>query len=158
MIFYEKLEPAMEHFTKTGGFLTVKDGGKVNTMTVSWGFIGFLWAKPHFITVVRPHRYTDELIKNADSFTISIPFGTMMEELKICGTKSGRDIDKSRVVKFVPAKSVDCMVVSGCDIYYECRINYKDKMDENLLPEDVKKAFYNGDFHNVYIGEIVEVY
>ena len=54
MKFYENLSVAMENLTKRGAFLTVKEGGKVNTMTISWGYVGFSWNKPFFVAMVRP--------------------------------------------------------------------------------------------------------
>jgi flavin reductase (DIM6/NTAB) family NADH-FMN oxidoreductase RutF len=157
-MFYEKLDDAMKHFSKSGAFLTVKHGENVNTMTISWGFIGYMWARPHFICVVRPQRHTFGIIEQASSFTVSIPFGDMAEELKICGTKSGRDIDKSEIVKFVSAKIVESPVVEGCTRYFECIINYTDKFHGRLLPDEIKKNMYDNDYHHFYMGEIVEVY
>ena len=158
--FTFKIEQGMRELTTTGAFLTAKCGDQVNTMTISWGFIGFMWNKPQFIAVVRPQRYTDEFLKNGTHcFTISIPFeGKLQEELTICGTESGRDIDKSKVVHFIPAKSVDCPIVEGCDLYYECKINLAQQMDGALLAEGIVKQFYQEDYHWVYIGEMVEVY
>ena len=157
-MFYEKLDEMMKYYAKAGGFLTVKSGGEVNTMTVAWGFVGYMWNKPHFICVVRPQRHTFGIIEKAESFTISVPFGDMAEELKICGVKSGRDINKAEVVKFVPAKTVESPIVEGCARYFECVVNYKDAFKGELLPEAIRKANYTDDFHHFYIGEIVEVY
>ena len=50
MNFYENLEDAMKN-------LTTRVQG-VNTMTISWGYIGFSWNKPYFVAMVRPQRYT----------------------------------------------------------------------------------------------------
>ena len=158
MRFNENLETAMEHYSKTGAFLTVNDGTATNTMTVSWGFIGYMWRKPYFITVVRPTRYTFKIIEKAEDFTISLPFGTMKEELNICGTKSGADIDKSKVVEFIPAQTVKSPVVNGCDMFYECRITYRDVLKKESVPADVLEKFYNDDLHYVYFGEIVNCY
>jgi len=156
---FENLGAMMEHFARHGGFLTAKDAqGRTNTMTISWGFVGNMWNKPHFITVVRPQRFTYDLLATADNFTISVPFGTMSEELKICGTQSGRDIDKSTIVTFAPAKTVTSPIVAGCDFYYECRINYVDSLHGNKIPKDVDEKFYNQDWHDFFIGEIVESY
>jgi flavin reductase (DIM6/NTAB) family NADH-FMN oxidoreductase RutF len=149
----------MGHFEKSGGFLTVRDaGGRVNTMTISWGFAGVIWSKPHFVTVVRPSRYTYELLKTADSFTVSVPFGGLKDELRVCGAESGRDVDKSKIVEFAPSKSVDSPIVAGCDFYYECIINYRDGLHGGKMPPAIDKAHYNGDWHDFFIGEIVEVY
>ena len=160
MEFNKNLEEVMTHLTSKGGFLTVKStDGAVNTMTISWGFIGYMWYKPQFIAVVRPQRHTKALLDSAVDFTISVPFGTLTDELKICGTKSGRDIDKAQVVKFIPAKVTDSPVVDGCNAYYECKINYKDKFDEAFIPQVIiDKTYTAGDYHEVFMGEIVECY
>ena len=158
--FTQNLEKAMQEFSSHGGFLTVKGDKGVNTMTVSWGFIGFMWEKPQFITVVRPQRYTKDILdSNADCFSISIPFGNKLkEELIICGTQSGRDIDKSKVVNFIPPQTISSPVVADCDLYYECRINTTQIIDVKLLPPNIAKTFYDNDFHHYYIGEIVDCY
>ena len=154
------LEQGMRAFSTKGGFLTVKCRDQVNTMTISWGFIGFMWGNPHFIAVVRPQRYTNELLaQGVDCFTVSTPLdGALSEELSICGTKSGRDIDKRKVVTFIPGKAVDCPVVEGCGLYYECKINLAQQMDGSLLADNILKQFYQDDYHFMYIGEIVEIY
>jgi flavin reductase (DIM6/NTAB) family NADH-FMN oxidoreductase RutF len=157
--FTLKMDQGMRELSAHGAFLTAKSAVGVNTMTISWGFVGFVWAKPHFITVVRPQRYTKEILDGgADSFTVSIPFGeALKEELTVCGTKSGRDIDKSTIVRFVPAKAVDSPVVEGCGLYYECKINQVQPLDGALMPPEVAK-FYDGDYHIMYFGELAECY
>jgi flavin reductase (DIM6/NTAB) family NADH-FMN oxidoreductase RutF len=157
-MFCDKLDEVMRHFSKTGAFLTVKDGERVNTMTVSWGFIGFIWNKPHFICVVRPQRHTFGIIERAASFTVSVPFGDMAAELEECGTKSGRDFDKSKIVEFIPAKAVESPVVAGCARYFECVIEYRDILKEIYLPAALRDSWYQGDYHHFYIGEIMEAY
>ncbi|MCL2421719.1 MAG: flavin reductase family protein [Defluviitaleaceae bacterium] len=160
MKFHDKLGQIMESFANhKGGFLTVKDAdGRVNTMTISWGFGGVMWGKPHFITVVRPVRFTWDLLKTADSFTVSVPFEGMDEELRICGVESGRDIDKSKVVTFQDAKSVASPVVAGCDAYYECKINYVDDLKGDKLAAINEKFYPEKDWHDMIFGEIVEAY
>ena len=102
MSFMVNLEKTMSRLKK-GAFLTVKSGEKTNTMTIGWGYIGIMWNKPYFMAMVRPGRYTHELLKNSDNFTVSVPFGeNLNKELGICGTKSGRDINKGEIVQFIP--------------------------------------------------------
>lgn len=158
MPFNDYLGTAMQHLSNKGAFLTVSDGKITNTMTIAWGYIGFMWAKPCFTTLVRPQRYTFEALKKANSFTVSVPFGTMLEELEICGTKSGRDIDKSKVVSFSPSIAVESPIVAGCDAYYECKIIYRDALKAELMPAEVTKQMYTDDFHHLYYGEIVASY
>ena len=159
MRFYENMETVMKYYTSYGAFLTVSDGETVNTMTVSWGHLGLMWDKPCWMVMVRPQRYTFGIIEKADDFTLSLPFGGLREELTVCGTKSGRDIDKSRVVEFAPSAMVKSPVVKGCDIYYECRIIYRDGFKaDNMSAETAKKIYGKNDFHNIYFGEIVKQY
>ena len=160
MDFTLQLEKGMQELSSKGAFLTVKGNDGVNTMTISWGFVGFMWNKPQFITVVRPQRYTKQVLDSgADSFTVSIPFdGNLKEQLAVCGTKSGRDIDKSTVVEFVPAKNVASPIVAQCGLYYECKINTSQQLDGNLLLPNIAEKFYKDDFHIMYFGEIVECY
>ena len=158
--FTASLEKGMREFTTSGAFLTALGSGGTNTMTVSWGFIGFMWNKPHFIAVVRPQRYTKEILDGgAESFTVSIPFdGKMKAELNEAGTKSGRDVDKGKIVRYVPSKMVDSPVIDGCSLYYECAIHTAQQFDGKLIAEHIAKQFYNDDYHFMYFGEIVAAY
>lgn len=162
MKFYEELDKALEHLSSGGAFLTVRSAdGKANTMTISWGYVGFSWGKPHFITMVRPQRYTHDLLESADSYTISIPCGEGMKQaLAICGTKSGRDVDKEALagIRFQPGRQVASPVVAGCDIYYECKISYIDPLETGKLAAVFGEACYKGDRHDFYYGEIVTAY
>ncbi|MDR1067067.1 MAG: flavin reductase family protein [Clostridiales bacterium] len=158
MDYKRDLERALTHLTDKGAFLTVKSGDKTNTMTVSWGYVGFMWQKPYFIALVRPQRYTRKLLNDATSFTISVPYDSLVKELAVCGSKSGADFDKSQVVKFAPAKTVDGAVVEGCDRYYECAINYAQDLNADDLPGPIVASVYNGDYHKLFFGEIVDNY
>ena len=162
MNFNKNLETAMEHLHKRGAFLTVKSGDKSNTMTISWGSVGFMWKKPVFMALVRPSRYTYDFIENSDSFTVSIPYDDNMKKaLTICGTKSGRDIDKCAEanIEFISSKEVSSPVVDDCNMYYECKILYKQEMDPSLILDDSVEECYKGDnYHTLYYGEIVACY
>lgn len=67
-----------------------------NVMTASWGGIGWLWNKPVAFVFIRPERYTYEFAEQNDIITLSfLGMGLEARETyKICGSKSGRDIDK----------------------------------------------------------------
>jgi flavin reductase (DIM6/NTAB) family NADH-FMN oxidoreductase RutF len=160
--FTENLQEAMDNLHKKGAFLTVKDGEKVNTMTISWGNVGFEWNKPIFTALVRKSRYTHELIESSREFTVSIPSdGNLQETLAFCGTKSGRDVDKFEKceLKLEASKNVDTPVIAKCGFIYECRVVYKQDMDLSLLSEEIKRAAYpDEDYHTIYYGEIVACY
>ncbi len=161
--FVENLELGMEKLHKIGAFLTVKEGDRVNTMTISWGNIGFEWRRPIFTALVRKSRYTFDLIEKAESFTVSVPVNNnLKKELGFCGSKSGRDFDKFKEcnLELVPSKAVETPIIGGEDmIHYECKIVYKQAMDPSLLDKKIQEECYgDDDYHTLYYGEIVECY
>ena len=148
---------------KQGAFLTVGDENKYNTMTISWGSVGLMWRKPMFMIMVRESRYSNEFLSLGKSYTVSIPkTGEMKVELGICGSKSGRDIDKEKEanLKYIPAKGVKTPVVDGCGKYYECNIVFKQEMNLDNMSSEMREQFYNPSEtkHVLYFGEIVKEY
>ena len=64
---------------KKGAFLTVKAGDSMNTMTIGWALIGFIWQRPVFMVAVRNSRHTFSIIEKAVDFTVTVPTGDMKE-------------------------------------------------------------------------------
>ena len=62
---------------KNGAFLTVKSGEAINTMTIGWATIGYVWRKPIVMIAVRLSRHTFSIIEMAEDFTVSIPYSDM---------------------------------------------------------------------------------
>ena len=129
-----------------------------NTMTVSWGGIGELWNKDVCFVFVRPQRYTYEFIEKNDYFSLSFFGGEYKKELGICGSKSGRDIDKMAETGFLP---VDFENAVG---YEQAKVNvvlkklaYQDMKPDDFIDESIMINYANNDFHRVYVGEIVKV-
>lgn len=153
------MQEALENIKK-GAFLTVKNGAEVNTMTIGWGAIGYMWeGKPYFTVMVRPSRYTFNLIKDASDFTVSIPINTLSEELHICGTKSGRDINKGEVVTFETANKTESPIVSGCHMYYECKIETKSFFAASDFSDEIKESIYkDSQYHGLFFGKIIDYY
>lgn len=160
--FTKQLQAGMDYLHKQGAFLTVKCGNKVNTMTISWGNVGFEWGKPIFTVLVRHSRYTHELIEKANEFTISIPFHKDLNKaLTVCGTLTGRNSDKIKEtgLSVKPSNKIETPVVLGCNLYYECRIVYKHEIDKESLSEEIRKGVYSdNDYHTICYGEIVDCY
>ena len=67
-----------------------KPDGAVNTMTISWGGLGYLWNQPVAFLFVRPQRYTYEFVESADGFSLCFFPEKYRKELQYCGTISGR--------------------------------------------------------------------
>ena len=61
-VSYNEYAPEITEVFSKGAFLTTEVKGKVNTMTIAWGSIGFMWGKPVFMAMVRPSRFTYECV------------------------------------------------------------------------------------------------
>lgn len=159
--FNEYSKELMEQLPK-GAFLTVKDGEKVNTMTIGWGSLGVIWMKPIFTVLVRFSRYTYELIQDAEEFTVSVPLkNDLAKALAFCGTRSGRDYDKFKECGLTlrEGQKVDTPVIEECELHYECKVVYKQVMEPATLDKEIRdKKYSNNDYHVMFYGEIVSSY
>lgn len=158
--YLQQCEAMMKQLTK-GAFLTVRADGQVNTMTIGWATIGFIWRKEVFMVAVRDSRHTFSLIEKSDNFTVSIPMdGTFKKEVMFCGTKSGRDYDKFDECGLKQKKSVhvDSPIIDIPGIHYECKIIFKTPMDPALLDPDLESLYPEKDYHTLYFGEILSCY
>lgn len=160
--FGEFSQKTLEQLSKNGVFLTVKNGDKVNTMTIGWGSLSQYWGQEIFIVPVRHSRYTFELLNNTDEFTVSVPIkGQFDEALKIAGTVSGRDEDKIKKasLNLKDAKEISTPVIDGCDIFYECKIlSFIDLKKEDLDKETQDRWYANDDMHRLYFAKILRAY
>ena len=150
------------HGLRQGGVLlsSVSRTGRPNVMTIGWGLVGTLWARPVFLIAVRPSRYTFQLIEDSGCFTVNVPGEGMGEVLKFCGTESGRTVDKFKETKLtpLPGRKVASSAIAECIIHYECRVVHKDRLShENLAPE-IAGLYPRGGFHTLYVGEIAATY
>ncbi|VBB09840.1 Hypothetical protein LUCI_5138 [Lucifera butyrica] len=144
-----------------GAFLTTAHAGKINSMTIGWGSLGVMWRKPVFLVMVRPSRFTFELIEKSNEFTVSVPLHDMKQALSLCGTKSGREMDKLATagLKAVPGQTIATPVIAGCGLHYECKVIYKQAMLPDALEKELTQSCYPaGDHHTLYYGEITATY
>lgn len=161
-ISYSKLAAEVLQQLPKGGFLSVRAGEEINTMTIGWGAIGFMWQKPIVIVLVRYSRYTYDLIQKAQEFTLSIPLDNEMKKpLAMAGSNSGRDMDKFSALqlKAQPARCIASPAIGECGLIYECRVVYRQPMDPEMLDAGIKEKFYaDEDYHVMYFGEILACY
>lgn len=158
--YLENAEEMMKRIKK-GAFLTVLADDEVNTMTIGWATIGFIWQKEVFMIAVRDSRHTFKLLEKTDNFTVTIPADTSFDKaVMFCGTKSGRDCDKFKEcdLKEKKAHHVESPIIDIPGIHYECKIIYKSAMDSTFLDKDLEKLYPKKDYHTLYFGEILACY
>lgn len=159
---YNNYAETMLDNLKKGGFLTVSNENKINTMTIGWGSLAYIWGKPVLMVMVRKSRYTFQLIENTNKFSVSIPFeDNMKKELTFCGTKSGRDYDKIAEcnLELLKGNKTNTPLIAGCQLHYECQICYKQEMAPANLINSFQDSWYSdNDYHTLYFGEIIGSY
>lgn len=156
----------MEHIG-AGILLTTKADGQVDTMTIGWGTVGVQWGKPIFIAFVRESRYTKQLLEANGEFTVNIPLGEVDKNiLAVCGTKSGRDVDKIAQLglELEEGKTVSVPAIRQLPLTLECKVIYKQDQDPAAIFPDYDARYYakgtrnEGDYHTAYYGEITAAY
>ena len=161
------LETQIEQISKRGGaFLTVSCEEQLNTMTIGWGSFGFIWGKPIIMVAVRSSRHTYGILERSLEFSVTIPQQSeaFREALELCGSKSGRDLDKFAAAGLVaiPGKKIATPVISGAAWQYECIVVYKQEMNDlSILAPDIGDRLYHpqtNPWHTLYYGEVVASY
>lgn len=139
--------------------ITGGDEKGFNTMTASWGGAGILWGKPVTFCYVRPTRLTRSFMDEGAYYTLSFYSENYREQLNICGTKSGREIDKVKECGFTPAFSADgAAFFKEAELVLVCKkIYFEDFKSEKFLVHEIASMYKENDYHRMYIGEIKEV-
>lgn len=155
-----------------GLLLTTKADDKVNSMVIGWGTFGINWSKPVFAVYVREGRFTREQLDKNPEFTINVPIGEYDNNIiSVCGSKSGRDIDKvaEAGLTLVDPQVVSVPAIKEFPLTLECKVVYRQPQELELLPKEICDRMYpqnvpssnpmaNRDPHVTYYGEIVAAY
>lgn len=130
-----------------------------NTMTASWGGLGHLWNKDVCFIFVRPSRHTFSFLETKAGFTLSFFTEEHRAALKLCGSKSGREIDKVKAAGLTPAATAAGNVYfNEARLVIECsKIYSQDISPEFFLDPEIASNYSAGDYHRLYIGEIRSV-
>ena len=144
---------------KDWALVAAKNGEKCNMMTASWGGVGIMWNKPAAFTFIRPQRFTYGLMENEDYYSLSFFDEKYRKALQFCGTKSGRDCDKAKECNLTPIYDEAAPYFEEARLVLICRKMYaQDLNEESIIDEKTLAPQYSGgDYHRMYISEIVKV-
>ncbi len=142
-----------------GGVLcTVADrAGKQNLLTLGWGQVGPSYHNhPIFAIAVAPPRYSWRFLEDVPEFVIAVPDDSLRSAVDLCGTKSGRDIDKFKAASLTPVSSVYVRPpsIAECSINVECRIYATITPPHMLLTPEHRRAPLE-DQHTIYFAEVL---
>ncbi len=154
-------EPMTEALTTRGLLLGSYDAeGKPNAMTIGWASLGSIWGLPILTVLVRPSRYTYACIEHTGCFTVNVPGEDLGMACAVCGSRSGRDINKFSECGLTEKRAGNVLapVIDECPLVYECQVVHRnDVQPERLADEILTGAYTDGDYHRVYYGQILHV-
>lgn len=118
-------------------------------------------SKEHFN--IRSERYTYEFMEENEYFTLSFLGKENRSIYNLCGSKSGREVDKVKETGLNPIVTERGNILFEQDrLGLECRKLFITDMKEELfLDHSVYERWYGGDhggLHRVYVAEIVDAW
>lgn len=137
--------------------ITAGNKDDYNMMTASWGFMGEMWGNDTALAVVRPQRYTMEFIDKSDYYTLSF-YGDRKDIHKICGSISGRDVNKTELTGLTPIFENNAVYFGEANLVLICKKQYVQDMKEECFTDKTPLKWYqDGDYHKMIFGKIEKV-
>jgi flavin reductase (DIM6/NTAB) family NADH-FMN oxidoreductase RutF len=148
----------IDHLASDWGLLTAGTIDDYNTMTIAWGETGTMWWLPVVSAYVVPTRHTWGYVEDEDYFVISLFGPEHKGDLRILGSKSGRDGDKVAETSLTPRAIEHGVTFEEATLTIVCRKLYHQPLDRDAIPADLLEKYYgDAPVHDLYKGEIVEV-
>ena len=138
--------------------ITAGREGAYNTMTASWGGLGVLWNTDVSFIFVRPQRYTYEFLEKEKYYSLSFFDPGFKRALQMCGSRSGRDSDKVKEAGLTPVFDAPAPYFGEAELTMVCRKMYTHDLEPGrFLDPAIAGNYQAGDYHRLYIGEIIKV-
>lgn len=145
--------------------VTAGDESSYNTMTASWGGMGYIWERPSTFIFIRDTRYTYQFLQQHESFTLSFFNEKYRNALRICGTMSGRNTDKVKEAGLTPLETPSgLMSFEEARMIIECKKMFIQELDYANLAEPYKSKIMEEVYknepskHQMFISEIVNIW
>jgi len=128
-----------------------------NMLTASWGGLGILWEREVAMCFIRPVRHTFKFMERHEMFTLTFFEEKYRPALRLCGKKSGRDIDKAREAGLTPVLGRNGGIYfAEARLVFECRkLYWHDFNPAHFLVPKLNIFYPRKDYHRMYVGEIV---
>ncbi|MFX1252424.1 MAG: flavin reductase family protein [Promethearchaeota archaeon] len=114
--------------------VSAKHNSQESIITLAWA--GTVCSDPPMVSIsVRESRFSYQIINNSREFVINFPTIEMLDQVNLCGTKSGREIDKWEKCNFMRAKSkvVQTPSIAECPVNMECQVEQVIKLGSHDL-------------------------
>ena len=115
-------------------------GEKDNIITLAMCHV-FSFRPPYIGVGIGPKRFSHRLFKESKDFAINVPDRRLLRETEVCGSKSGRRVDKFEASGLTREKAskIPAPLIAECPVNIEC----------------VKVKEVEAGDHTWFIGEIV---
>lgn len=139
--------------------ISAKNNDKVNAMTASWGGFGVMWNKNVVYVVIRPQRYTKELVDSSNGFSLTFFDEEYRKVLNYMGKVSGRNEDKITTSKLTLMLDNDIPYYGEAKMAVFCtKLFAQEYRADSFIDSSIIPAWYpNNDFHTLYIAEINKI-
>jgi len=145
--YYLLLHPRPAYVIGSGRY-----GERINLMAASW-VTPVAEEPPRVAVAIGVESYTHELIKQYREFTINILSLEKLDVLYKMGSVSGRNVDKSSLVKVRKGEKVEAPVIEDSLGYLECRVvDEHSSEDVTLFIGDVLIAKANSNYFSKRSG------
>lgn len=133
-------DDAQDCFSGFPVVLATVGGAKENIITLAMCHV-FSFKPPYLGIGVAPKRFSYGLLKQAKDFAVNIPSRSMLAPTEICGSKSGRKVDKFEASGLTREKAskISAPLIAECPVNIEC----------------VKVKEVEAGDHTWFVGEIV---
>ncbi len=116
-----------------------------SNIMVAAAFHFYSFEPPSVMVGIKPEKHTFELITKRGEFGINIPTVNQLEKVKICGSISGKNVNKYDKAGLTTKTGgvIESLLIADCPVNLECKV--------------VHEVEYNGS-HRWFIGEIQAVH
>lgn len=152
-------------FGKVFPVVTVRTVDGCNAMVASGGGLAVHFRKPATWLIFPTNRYTLELIKKEQNYTLSFFDDSYRERFMFLGSKSGRDSDKMKEVKLATVETpLGNMAFEEARLVVECKLTQITTANTEDFYSAEAKAYLTeaytepGEIRQYVFGEITSVW
>ena len=145
--------------------LTAGDSNHYNSMVASWGGWGILFERPSIYHFLRSNRYTLELMRKKNTYTVSLFPAEYKDQIMIFGGSSGRDSNKMKETTLTAvATPSGNMTYKEAAVVLECKLSEVTTVSPDDFLNDSDKQFVvdahaeTGEYHKMIFSEITNVW
>ncbi len=103
--------------------VSAEHGGKKNIITI--GMFAFFSGKPTLVGIgIASSRFSFDLIRRSGEYVVNVVDEKLMGAVRICGEKTGREVDKFELAKLTPEKGVkvNAPAIRESPVSVECKV------------------------------------